>query len=77
MEFPLRFPDSTEEASRRAAEFQRLPPETRWREMAALMAFGWAMVRASPDRAAIEKRMAEQETRWQQIQQELFARHER
>jgi hypothetical protein len=69
----LHFPDPQEQARRRAEEFQRLPPEARWRELASLMAFGWAM--ASPDREAIEKRMADQERRWREIQQELFARH--
>jgi hypothetical protein len=72
---PLEFPDPMEEAARRAREFQRLSPEERWREMAALMAFGWAMVRSSPQRDVIEKRMQEQELQWRKIQKELFARH--
>lgn len=75
MTSPLQFPDAQEEARRRAAEFQRLSPEERWREMAALMAFGWAMVRSSPRREAIEQRMQDQETEWRRIQQELFARY--
>ena len=75
MDLPWRFPDPQEEARKRAAEFQRLTPEEKWREMAAMMAFGWAMVRASPRRAAIEQRMEEQEREWQRIQRELFARH--
>jgi hypothetical protein len=75
VEWAFQFPDSSDEARRRAAEFQRLDPGERWREIAALMGFGWAMVRSSPERAAIEKRMEEQETRWRQIQQELFASH--
>lgn len=72
---PLTFPDPMQEARRRAEEFQRLSPEQRWREIAALMAFGWAMVKSSPHCHAIEERMRDQETRWQQIQQELFTRH--
>jgi hypothetical protein len=72
---PWKFPDPQEEARLRAAEFQRLSPEDRWREIAALMAFGWRMVRSSPRRAAIEQRMDEQEREWQRIQKELFARH--
>jgi hypothetical protein len=40
-----------------------------------LMAFGLAMVKSSPHREAIERRMQEQEAQWRQIQQELFARH--
>jgi hypothetical protein len=75
MDLPLKFPDRHEEARKRAAEFQRLSPEDRWREIAALFAFGWAMVRSSPQRAAIEARMDEQEREWQRIQKELFARH--
>ena len=75
MTLPLQFPDPQTEARRRAEEFQRLSPTERWNDIAALMAFGWAMVRSSPNRAAIEKRMEEQEMRWQQIQEELFARH--
>ena len=71
----LRFPGPRELARRRAEEFQRLSPEARWRELASLMAFGWAMVKSSPNREAIERRMAEDERRWREIQQELFKRH--
>jgi hypothetical protein len=77
MDLPWRFPDPQEEARERAAEFQRLSPEERWREIAALMAFGWRMVRSSPRRAAIEEQMADQEREWQRIQKELFACHGR
>jgi hypothetical protein len=75
MNLPLQFPDAKEEARRRAAEFQRLSAEERWREMAALWAFGWAVVRSSPRRAAIEDRMQDQENEWRRIQEELFSRH--
>ena len=75
MNVPLQFPDPQKEARRRAEEFQRLTPAQRWHEMAALMAFGRAMVRASPQRKAIEKRMEDQEMAWRLIQQELFARY--
>jgi hypothetical protein len=74
---PWRFPDPMDEARKRAEEFQRLSPEERWRELAALMAFGWRMVKASPRRAAIEEQMDEQEREWQRIQKELFTRHGR
>ncbi|HJZ91310.1 MAG TPA: hypothetical protein VKE40_10595 [Gemmataceae bacterium] len=77
MSLPLRFPDPLEEARRRAEEFQRLSSTDRWREMAAMMAFGLAMVRESPRRAEIERRMEEQEQEWRQIQERLFARHGR
>ena len=72
---PLKFPDHHEEARKRAEEFRRLSSDDRWREMAAMLAFGWAMVKASPRRAFIEQRMDEQEREWQRIQKELFARH--
>jgi len=75
MDLPWKFPDPMEEARKRAAEFQRLSPDDRWREIAALFAFGWATVKASPRRAAIEARMEEQEREWQRIQKELFAKH--
>ena len=75
MELPWKFPDPMDEARKRAAEFQRLSPDDRWREIAAMFAFGWATVKASPRRAAIEARMDEQEREWQHIQKELFARH--
>jgi type II secretory pathway component PulL len=74
---PLRFPDPMEEARQRALEFQRLTPDQRWRELAAMMSFGLAIVRSSAEREAQERRMNEQEERSRQIQQELFARHGR
>lgn len=75
MDLPLKFPDHHEEARKRAAEFQRLSPSERWREMAAMFALGWTMVKRSPRREAIEQRMEEQEREWQRIQKELFARY--
>lgn len=71
----LKFPDPRATARKQAEEFQRLSPDARWRELAALAAFGWAMVRSSPDPAAVEKRLEEQEAHWQQIQRDLFARY--
>lgn len=75
VELPFRFPDPLVEAARRAEAFQRLPRETRLREIASLMELGLAMTRASERREWIERRLAEQEDRWRQSQQELFARH--
>ena len=75
MELPLQFPDPQEVARQRAEAFQRLSSTERWREMAAMMAFGWEMVRTSPRRAEIERRMQDQEDEWRQIQQEIFARY--
>jgi phosphosulfolactate synthase (CoM biosynthesis protein A) len=75
MDLPLKFPDPQEEARKRAEEFQRLSSTDRWREMAAMMAFGWEMVRTSPRRAEIERRMRDQEDEWRRIQQEIFVRY--
>jgi hypothetical protein len=75
MPLPYHFPDPLEEARRRAVEFQRLPVDERWREIAALSALGLKMVRLSTEREAIEQRMLESERRWQEIQLELFTRH--
>lgn len=77
MTWPLQFPDHHEESRCRGSEFQRLSPTDRWNEIAALMAFGWATVRSSPHRKAIELQMDAQEDRWREIQAELFARHGR
>jgi hypothetical protein len=77
MDLPLKFPDRHEEVRQRAAEFQRLSSTERWREMAAMFALGWTMVKRSPRRAAIEQRLEEQEREWQRIQKELFARYGR
>jgi hypothetical protein len=77
MELPYHFPDPLEEAARRAREFQQLPPDERWRQVAGMMELALTMVRMSPRRAWVEKRLEEQETEWRRIQQELFTRHGR
>ena len=73
----LRFPDPMDEMRRRGEEFQRLPAEERWRDMAAMSAFGWQLVRSSPNRAAIEQKMNEDELHSQQIQRAIIERHGR
>jgi phosphosulfolactate synthase (CoM biosynthesis protein A) len=75
MDLPIKFPDPREEARKRGEAFQRLSSTDRWREMAAMMAFGWEMVRTSPRRTEIERRMRDQEDEWRRIQQEIFARY--
>ena len=77
MDLPYHFPDPREEAHARAQEFRKLSSTERWREIAAMMAFGLGMVAASPNRASIEKRMADQEAEAQRIHRELFLRHGR
>ena len=73
--FALRFPDGGAEARARAEEFRRLAPEGRWQEIAALMALGLNLARASPRRAAIEERWEAQEAEWQRLQKTEFAKH--
>lgn len=72
---PWHFPDPRAEARARAEEFRRLAPEDRWREIAALMAFGLRMVQASPRRAAIAARWEAQEAEWRRLQKMEFAKH--
>ena len=72
---PLRFPDRRTEARARAEEFRRLAPEGRWREIAALMALGLNLARASPRHAAIARRWEAQEAEWQRLQKTEFAKH--
>lgn len=72
---PLKLPDAAEEAYARAQEFRRLSSEDRWKQIAQLMEIGRSMVRESPRRAEIERRMEAQETEWQRLQRELFDKH--
>ncbi|MEX0866348.1 MAG: hypothetical protein WD030_03250 [Pirellulales bacterium] len=75
MQSPIQFPDPQQERVRRCAEFQRLSPDERWREIVGLMALGLTMTRTSERREWIEQRQADEQAHWRQIQQELFARH--
>ena len=77
MELPLKFPDHHEEARKRAAEFQRLSPDERWRAILDVIESGMVLIRSSPHREAIERVTAEREREWKRIQQELFRRHAR
>lgn len=72
---PLRFADPVEEAYARAQEFRRLSPEERWKRIAELFEFGMNMVRNSPRRAEIERRMEDQETEWRRIQENVFNKY--
>jgi hypothetical protein len=69
---PLKFPNSGEEAYARAQEFRRLSPDERWKQIAELMEIGMNMVRDSPRRAEIERRMEAQEVEWQRLQRKVF-----
>jgi hypothetical protein len=72
---PLRFPSSAAEIYARAQEFRRLSPEERFKQIAELMEIGMNMVRASPRRAEIERRMEAEEAEWKRIQQEVFKKY--
>ena len=73
--WPLRFPEARAEARARAEEFRRLAPGDRWREIAALMAFGLNMAHASPRRATVAQRWDAQEAEWRRLQKLVFAKH--
>ena len=77
MDVPLKFPDPMDEARKRAAEFQRLSPDERWRAIQDVIESGLALIRSSPHREAIKRVTAEREREWKQIQLELFRRHAR
>jgi hypothetical protein len=75
MDLPWRFPDPQEEARQRAAEFQRLTPEERLRELLDTVETGLVILRASPHRAAIERVTLEREEEWRRAHREMFRRH--
>jgi hypothetical protein len=52
---------------RYAQEFRRLSPEERWKQITELMEIGMNMVRTSPRRAEIERRMEAQEAEWRNL----------
>jgi hypothetical protein len=72
---PLKFPNRAQEACARAREFRRLSPQERWKQIAELMEIGMKMVRNSPRRAEIERRLEAQEAEWQRLQRKLFSEH--
>jgi len=72
---PLEFPNPAEEAYARAKEFRRLSPEERLKQIAELMEIGMNMIRNSPRRAEIERRMEAQEVEWQQLQRKVFGQY--
>jgi hypothetical protein len=72
---PLKFPERAEEVYARAQEFRRLSPDERWRQIGGLMEIGMNMVRNSPRRADIERRMEAQEAEWQRLQRKVFSQY--
>jgi hypothetical protein len=73
---PLRYPSSAQEVYARAEEFRRLSPQERFKQIAELMEIGMNMVRTSPRRAEIERRMEAEEAEWKRIQGELFKKYD-
>jgi hypothetical protein len=71
----LKFPNAADEIYARAQEFRRLSPEQRWKQILQLMEFGMNMVRNSPRRTEIERRMEAQEAEWQLLQRKLFSQY--
>ncbi len=71
------FPPEGEEVWQDTQEFQRLSPTERFLAIMELIAFGEAMLKASPQRAFAEQHCQLQEENWQQIHKELFAHHGR
>ena len=72
---PLRFPNAADEIRARTQEFRRLSPKERWKQIAELMEIGMNMVRTSPRRAEIERRMEAQEAEWKQLQRRVFSQY--
>ena len=73
--FLLKFPNPASESFARAQEFRRLTPEERWKQIGELMELGMNMVRNSPKRAEIERRMEAQEAEWQRLQAKVFRQY--
>ncbi len=74
---PLKFPRRADEAYARALEFRQLSAEDRWKQISELMELGMNMVRNSPRRAEIERRMDAQEAEWRRLQRELFSQYDK
>lgn len=77
MNLPLQFPDPQQVAREQAEAFQRLSSDERLRELMDTIDSGLILVRASPDRAAIDRLTEQREQEWQHIQRELFRRYGR
>jgi len=73
----LVFPDPRDVIADDANRFRRLSAADRWREIFALRSWGTKVAETTSRGEAIRKLEADEESRWQEIQRELFARHAR
>jgi hypothetical protein len=77
MKLPIRFPAEADKIHEEAQAFRRLSPEERVRTIFDLISSAVRFLENSP-KAETGRRLQEaQETEWQRIQKELFARHVR
>jgi hypothetical protein len=75
LNLPYRFPDSLEEARRRARDFQRLAPKERLAALMDTIQTGMLLLAMSPRRDAIDRVFLDREAAAQQIQKELIRRY--
>lgn len=73
----LNFPEAADVAYARAQEFQKLSADERLKQIEELMRIGLDMVRQSPRREEIQRRLESQELEWRQIQRQLFEKYGR
>ena len=69
------FPDQRDVIAADARWFQALPAAERWREIFALRHWATRLARSSSRGDTIRRLEDLEETRWQAIQKDLFARH--
>jgi hypothetical protein len=75
MEIPVKFPDETEKIRAEGVAFRQLSPEEKIASILDVISLGASMMKASPNREAIERLQQLHEDAWQKVQKELFARH--
>lgn len=71
----LVFPDGRDVIATDARRFRSLAAADRWREIFALRNWAAGLAQASARGDAIRRLEADEEARWQAIQQDLFAHH--
>lgn len=73
----LKFPDPLQKAARRGADFQRLSPDRRIKDIIDTIECGLLMIRQSPIRSNIDRMFLERERNSQLAHREIFLRHGR
>jgi hypothetical protein len=73
----LVFPDQRDVIAADARRFRALEAAERWREIFALRTWAVRLAQAAARRDVIRRLEADEETRWQAIQKDLFAHHGR